>query len=140
MVRLVDKNKFAKSDDKETFLSNKENDCILYSEEGIEFNIHKEILCQTDFLRNILSSTANDCCKVVQILVSCTKIELDCIMNFLYTGTILCKTKWELLRFQNNISKIFGFPGDLFLTECFTNNEFQPIHSTQDSNLRTDNV
>ena len=30
------------------FFNNKEADCILYSEDGHEFRIHKEILCQTE--------------------------------------------------------------------------------------------
>ena len=33
------------------FLNNKETDCILYSEDGHEFRIHKEILSQTEKIR-----------------------------------------------------------------------------------------
>ena len=70
MVRLVDDdNYFAKSDHMETFFGNKESDCVLYSEEGNEFNIHKEVLGQTDFLRKILSSSKDDCCKTMCIYV-----------------------------------------------------------------------
>ena len=34
----------------------KPSDCILYSEDGGKFEIHKEIFSQTSFLREILSS------------------------------------------------------------------------------------
>ena len=38
------------------YLQQKTPDCILYTEDGFMFNIHKEILSQTIFLRKILSS------------------------------------------------------------------------------------
>ena len=34
----------------------KPSDCILHSEDGGKFKIHKELFSQTDFLREILSS------------------------------------------------------------------------------------
>ena len=40
MVRLVEDKYYAKGKLMESFLSNKETDCILYSKEGIEFDIH----------------------------------------------------------------------------------------------------
>ena len=55
MVRLVDETHFAQSDHMETFFRNKETDCVIFSEEGMNFNVHKEILSQTEFMRNILS-------------------------------------------------------------------------------------
>ena len=40
----------------DTFFKNEETDCILYSREGIKFNIHKEILYQAKMMRSIVSS------------------------------------------------------------------------------------
>ena len=40
----------------ESYLKNKPPDCILYSEKGECFKIHKEIFYQTDFMREILNS------------------------------------------------------------------------------------
>ena len=61
MVRLMDRTQyFAKSDHMDLFFKNKETDCVLYSKEGGKLNVHKEVLAQTDFLRNIISSN-KDC-------------------------------------------------------------------------------
>ena len=43
----------------DTFIKNEETDCILYSKEGIKFNIHKEILYQAEMMRSIVSSVDN---------------------------------------------------------------------------------
>ena len=119
MVRFIDENHFAKSEHIESFFSNKETDCVLYSEEGIEFNIHKEIFGQTDFLRNILSSSKDDCCKGIQVFCPCSKMELDHMVNFLYSGSISCKSEMELFRILDNLSQIFGFPKEGFLPDNF---------------------
>ena len=37
-------------------IKQKPSDCILYSEDGGKFKIHKELFSQTNFLRAILSS------------------------------------------------------------------------------------
>ena len=51
MVKLVNESgNFDHDDFKDwnwLFFNNKESDCILYSEDGHEFRIHKEILSQT---------------------------------------------------------------------------------------------
>ena len=41
------------------FFKKKPKDCILYSEEGTGFEIHKELLGQTEFMRKLLK-TAKD--------------------------------------------------------------------------------
>ena len=68
----------------ELFLKNKESDCILYSTEGVKFNIHKEILYQTKFLQNILQSAQNTCCRPIEIICPCSETDLNFIVNFLY--------------------------------------------------------
>ena len=37
------------------YIKNKSPDCILHSQDGGEFKIHKELFSQTDFLQEILS-------------------------------------------------------------------------------------
>ena len=45
MIRIKDETKnLAQQDNLKSFFDQKETDCILYSEEGIESKIHKEIL------------------------------------------------------------------------------------------------
>ena len=40
----------------ETYFKKKPKDCILYSEDGTCFEIHKELLGQTEFMRKLLKS------------------------------------------------------------------------------------
>ena len=68
----------------ESYLRKKDTDCILYSNNGVEFNIHKEILYQTKFMQNILLSAPNTCCGTTEIISPCSEAELDSMVNFLY--------------------------------------------------------
>ena len=95
LVRIMDLHQFKFKDQNETFenyldtyFKNKSPDCILYSQGGGEFRIHKEIFSQTDFLRKILL-TAN-CCEKMEILCPCSKEEHAHLVNFLYNGEIQC--------------------------------------------------
>ena len=68
----------------ESYLKKKETDCILYSNNGVEFNIHKEVLYQTKFMQSLLLSTHDICCTTTEIICPCSESELDCMVNFLY--------------------------------------------------------
>ena len=96
-------------------LNNKSPDCVLYSEDGGEFATFKEILCQTDFLRQILSSTKEHCCSKLEIICPCSEVELGYLVDFLVNGEIQCENLNECLKIQENLHKIFGFPKDLNL-------------------------
>ena len=61
----------------DTYLKNKSRDCILYSEDGGKFKIHKELFGQTKFLRKILSSANEMCCETINIFCPCSKDELN---------------------------------------------------------------
>ena len=98
-------------------LKNKASNCILYSQDGSKFKIHREILCQTQFLREILMSTKDLCCEKLEILCPCSKTELKHLVNFLYDGEIHCKNKKTSTKIQENLSKIFGFPKYLNLND-----------------------
>ena len=39
-----------------SYFRTKRHDCILYSEDGVDFKVHKEIFSQTKFMRELLSS------------------------------------------------------------------------------------
>ena len=43
--------------------------CSLFSEDGFEIPIHKEVLYQTKFMREIVNSMDYCCCKVLDLLV-----------------------------------------------------------------------
>ena len=95
------------------YLKNRSSNCILYSQDGHEIKIHKEILCQTKFLREILSSARYHCCDALEILCPCNKQELEHLANFLYDGEIRCKSEDDCIEIQESLCKIFGFPENL---------------------------
>ena len=113
----------SKKDFMESFFNGKETDCILYSEEGIEFKIHKEILCQTKFMRYNLSFHQDNCCTLLEIFCPCSESELENLIKFLYTGKIFYPTEAELLKILDNLIQIFGFPKEQFLPENYTDLE-----------------
>jgi hypothetical protein len=97
------------------FFNNKEVDCIMYSEDGHGFRIHKEILSQTEKMRNILSSFKENCCATMEILCPCPKNELEQLVKFLYCGIISFNV--DLFKILDNLITIFGFPEDLTLND-----------------------
>ena len=58
MVKLVNESPLFAMDQEfmNLFYNKKPTDCILYSEDGIPFKVHKEILSQTELMQNILTS------------------------------------------------------------------------------------
>ena len=107
------------------YLKNKSRDCILFSEDGSKFKVHKELFGQTNFLREILSSNKNQCCGTVEIICPCSKDELSSLVNFLYDGEIHCKEESDSLKIIENLEKIFGFPRNLDLN--YPNETFSTI-------------
>ena len=117
MIRLQNKLPlFCGIDLLQFFFKIKETDCILYSEDGTKFKIHKEILCQSKYMQNILFRTDKICCGVVEIFCPCSKDNLEHIVKFLYNGAIMYKDKTRLTEILENLKRIFGFPEYLFLT------------------------
>ena len=96
-----------------TYLRNKVPDCVLYSQDGGEFTIFKELLCQTSFLRKILLSTKDHCCSTIEILCPCSELELGYFVDFLVNGEIQCQNLSESLKIQEDLHKIFGFSKNL---------------------------
>ena len=99
----------------DAYFKNKSPDCILYSKDGGVFKIHKEVFSQTLFLRNVLSSAKENCCKTLEILCPCSKMDLGHLVNFLYDGEIQCQNEGESIKIQENLNKIFGFPANFDL-------------------------
>ena len=120
MVKLVNNYQFLDSEEDfiKSFFSKKPTDCILYSKEGFQFKIHKEILSQTKLMHNILSSANGCCCQVLEIFCPCSKFELEYMVEFLYQGQIDCSVESNLVKILENLKDIFGFPETL-LQECF---------------------
>ena len=96
-----------------SFLKAKPKECCLYSEDGSQFKIHKEILGQSSFLRKILDSAKDSCCVVVDIFFPCSHKELGLIVKFLYTGKIVSDDVDDLSKTIENLKEILGFSNEL---------------------------
>jgi hypothetical protein len=107
------------------YLKSKTTDCILYAEDGSKFKIHKEVLGQTYFLREILLSAKEHCCQIMEILCPCSKNDLSHLVNFLYDGEIRCKKEKDSLKILENLNKLFGFDKSL----DFRNNYEEPFQA-----------
>ena len=94
-------------------LRTKAPNCCLFSESGSQFKIHRELLGQTAFLRKILNSSKDCCCIPIEIYCPCSDKELGIIVEFLYTGKIICDDVDVLKKSIDNLKEIFGFPNKL---------------------------
>ena len=99
----------------DAYVTKKPEDCILYSEDGSQCKIHKEVFGQTKFMRQILTSVAGHCCSMIEIFCPCKKEDLQHLVHFLHNGEIHCANKDESNEIFDNLCKIFGFPKDMHL-------------------------
>ena len=67
----------------ETYFKNKPEDCILYSEDGTDFKIHKELLSQTVFLRKVLFTANSQYCGKIETTFKFLTITTNIICTFL---------------------------------------------------------
>ena len=98
----------------DSFLQNREPDCFLYSNDGMKFDIHKEIFYHSEWMRNIFIDTKDTCCREIEIFCPCSADELEIITKFLYSGEIFFNNETEVSDVTNILTKIFGFSGDQF--------------------------
>ena len=92
-----------------SYLEWKSEDCILYSEEGVAFKMHKEMFIQTNFMRDILSASRSHYCEKIEVFCPCSTKELDYMVQFLYNGVVYCDKHFELIQLVQNLEKVFGF-------------------------------
>ena len=98
-------------------------DCSLYSQENDEVLIHKELLYQTNFAREMVKSVGIDS-KIEVIFPSLSKDELEIIVNFLYHGKILFSNEKAVSHVYTNLEELLGF--QLVRDEMMETNEFLP--------------
>ena len=103
----------------DSYIKKKPADCILYSEGGFQFKIHKELFGQTEFMRKILTSANGQCCSgcsMIEILCPCNKEDLGHLVHFLYDGEIHCDSETDsAFKILSTLSQVFGFPEDMHL-------------------------
>ena len=116
-------------------------DCSLFSEEGFEISIHKEVLYQTKFMREMLKSM--DCCcgKVELFFPTLPKEDLEVMVNFLYSGKIICRNRSDLCKVVVNLTQFLGFPNCMDLrsiTNCYALQErtFEKVDSEKMINVK----
>ena len=96
------------------FLQNREPDCFLYSNDGMKFDIHKEIFYHSEWMRNIFIDTKDTNCREIEIFCPCSADELEIITKFLYSGEIFFNNETEVSDITNILTKTFGFSGNQF--------------------------
>ena len=99
-------------DNMNSYFKSQPKNCSIFSEENCEFPIHNEILYQTPFLREMIKSVNLDC-NDTPITIYCpfvSKVELKIIVNFLYSGKILCSNEEMGFQIEELLTELFGFP------------------------------
>ena len=99
-------------DNMNSYFKSQPKNCSIFSEENCEFPIHHEILYQTPFMREMVKSV-NWNCTDLQIAIFCplvSKDELKIIVNFLYSGKILCANVTMGSQIEKLLTELFGFP------------------------------
>ena len=91
----------------------KEPDCSLYSEDGYEIVIHKELLYQTMLMKEMAKSVDCCCSKIEIFFPSLTKDEIELLVKFLYNGEIICNDKIVACKVLSNLTDILGFPSSM---------------------------
>ena len=102
------------------YLKNKPTDCTLYSEDGAEFKVHRELFGQTEFMRKILVSAKDRCCGFIEVICPCNENELAELTHFLYHGEIQCEDVFDSVIIKENLNKIFGYSETLNLNDQIT--------------------
>ena len=89
-------------------------DCTILSSDGFELQIHKELLYQTRFMRKMLKTIEIDENKIEIFCPSCTKEELEIIVDFLYSGELYCMDQSVASQIFDYLTECFGFPSRNF--------------------------
>jgi len=98
------------------YFETKPPDCNLYAGCGYKFEIHKEVLSQTEFLRAIMDSAKHNCCEPLDIFIPhVSKEDFIPIIKFLYSGQIPCQDTQQSSQILSNLTQIFGFPSRMKL-------------------------
>ena len=89
-------------------------DCLIFSSDGFELSIHKEMLYQTKFMRRMLKSSNIEHNKIEILCPNVTKLELEIIIEFLYNGKIYCVDQTVANQIFDYLIELFGFPSHNF--------------------------
>ena len=93
----------------ESYFKSMPPDCSLYSHENYRILIHKELMYQTKFMRDMIKSVGIDS-KIEIFCPSVSKKELEMIVDFFYKGKISCSTLTVVSQVSKTLKELFGFP------------------------------
>merc|ERR1712156_356974 len=93
----------------ESYFKQRPPDCTLYSKGNSEIHVHKEILYQTSYLREMIRTLETES-KIEIICPSLTLRELEVVIQFLYYGQISVPNESLACETSKNLVELFGFP------------------------------
>ena len=94
------------------YLKSKPPDCTLFSKDGFEIPVHKELIYRTKLIPQIIKSGTDDCCcsKIDIIFPSLETKQLQLMVQFLYDGQIFCQDPITATEVISNLKEFFGVP------------------------------
>ena len=92
----------------DSYFKNTPPDCSLYSKGNHEISIHKELLYQTKYMREMITNLGFES-KIEVICPSISKEELKNIVDFLYCGKFSFKNQSAASETTEYLNQLFGF-------------------------------
>ena len=109
-IKIINSRPMAIAENIDSYFDSKKPDCSLFSEDGFEFTVHKELLFQTKFMREVIKSSDCCCCKIEIFFPSLAREELEIMTSFLRNGEITYSDQSVVTKVYSNLTKLFGFP------------------------------
>ena len=109
-IKIINSRPMAIAENINSYFESKKPDCSLFSEDGFEFTVHKELLFQTKFMREVIKSSDCCCCKIEIFFPSLAREELEIMTSFLCNGEITYSDQSVVTKVYSNLTKLFGFP------------------------------
>ena len=113
-VQFYSKDPLALVDNMASYFRQMPTDCTLFSEDGTEVQVHKELLFQTKYLRKMIKSLKMEYSRIEIMCPSLSSEELEDIVKFLYSGKISCTDQSTASHIFQNLTQLFGFPSKNF--------------------------
>jgi hypothetical protein len=93
----------------ESYFKSTPPDCSLFSDDNYGILIHKELMYQTKFMREMIGTVGIDS-KIEVFCPSLSKEELEIIVDFFYNGKIFYENQTIVSEVSKNLEELFGFP------------------------------
>ena len=93
----------------ESYFKSTPPDCSLFSDDNYGILIHKELMYQTKFMREMIRTVGIDS-KIELFCPSLSKEELEIIVDFFYNGNIFYTNQAVVSQVSKNLEELFGFP------------------------------